>query len=56
MEPYIAQFETVAVMNQWNDEQKGNYLATSLKGSELTVLGNLATETRLQGFSCDARE
>lgn len=45
-EPYIAQFEIVAGMNQWNDEQKGNYLATSLKGSALTVLGNLATETR----------
>ena len=45
-EPYIAQFEIVAGMNQWNDEQKGNYLATSLKGSALTVLGILATETR----------
>jgi len=45
-EPYIAQFEIVAGMNQWNDDQKGNYLATSLKGSALTVLGNLATETR----------
>lgn len=33
-------------MNQWNDEQKGNYLATSLKGSALTVVRNLATETR----------
>ena len=29
-----------------NHEEKGNYLATSLKGSALTVLGNLATETR----------
>ena len=45
-EPYIAQFDTVAGMNQWDDEQKGNYLATILKGSALTVLGNLATETR----------
>ena len=45
-EPYIAQFEIVAGMNQWNDDQKGNYLATNLKGSALTVLGNLATETR----------
>lgn len=33
-------------MNQWNNEQKGNYLATSLKGSALTVVRNLATETR----------
>ena len=45
-EPYIAQFEIVAGMNQWNDDQKGNYLATNLKGSALTVLGNLATEMR----------
>ena len=33
-------------MNQWNDEQKANYLATSLKMSALTVLVNLAAETR----------
>ena len=45
-EPYIAQFEVVAGMNQRNDDQKGNHLATSLKGSVLTVLGNLATDTR----------
>ena len=45
-EPYIAQFEIVAGMNQWNDEQKGNYLATSLKGSVLSVLGNLPSDTR----------
>ena len=36
-------------MNQWNDDQKGNYLATSLKGSALTVLGNLTTDRR-QGY------
>ena len=45
-EPYIAQFEIVAGMNQWNGEQKGNYLATSLKGSALTLLGNLPSDTR----------
>ena len=45
-EPYIAQFEIVAGMNQWNDEQKGNYLATSLKGSALSLLGNLPSDTR----------
>ena len=33
-------------MNQWNDEQKGNYLATSLKGSALSLLGNLPSDTR----------
>ena len=45
-EPYSTQFEIVVGMNQWNDEQKGNYLATNLKGSALIVLGNLATEKR----------
>ena len=45
-EPYIAQFEIVAGMNQWNDEQKGNYLATSLKGSALSLLGNIPSDTR----------
>ena len=44
-EPYIAQFQTVAGMNQWNDKQKGNYLAPSLKGSALSLLGNLPTDT-----------
>ena len=33
-------------MNQWNDEQKGNYLAISLKGSALSLLGNLPSDTR----------
>ena len=33
-------------MNQWNDEQKNNYLATSLKGSALSLLGNLPSDTR----------
>lgn len=42
-EPYITQFEIGAGMNQWNNEQKENYLVTSLKWSALTVLGNLAT-------------
>lgn len=46
MGAYIAQFEIVTGINQWNDEQKGNYLLTSLKGSVLTVLWNLATEAR----------
>ena len=45
-EPYIAPFEIVAGMNQWNDEQKGNYLATSLKGSALSLLGDLPSDTR----------
>ena len=33
-------------MNQWNDEQKGNYLSTSLKGSALSLLRNLPSGTR----------
>ena len=33
-------------MNQWNDEQEGNYLATILKGSALSLLGNLPSDTR----------
>ena len=45
-EPYIAQFEIVAGINQWNVEQKGNYLATSLKGSNLSLLGNIPSDTR----------
>ena len=45
-EPYVAEFEIVAGMNQWNNEQKGNYLATSLKGSALSLLGNLPSDTR----------
>ena len=45
-ESYIAQFEIVAGMNQWNEEQKGNYLATSLKGPALSLLGNLSPSTR----------
>lgn len=45
-EPYITQFEIMVGMNQWNDKEKGNYVATSLKGSALTILENLSTETR----------
>ena len=45
-ELYITQFEIVAEMNQWNGEQKGNYLATSMKGSALSLLGNLPSDTR----------
>ena len=44
-ESYIAPFEIVAGMNQRNDQQKGNYLATSLKGPALSLLGNLSPRT-----------
>lgn len=45
-ESYYAQFEIVATLNNWNDHQKAAYLATSLKGPALAVLGNLAPEDR----------
>ena len=45
-ESYYAQFEIVAKLNNWNDHQKAAYLATSLKGPALAVLGNLAPEDR----------
>ena len=44
-EPYIAQFEIVAGLNQGNDEQKGNYRVTSLKEPALSLLGNLSLST-----------
>ena len=43
-ESYYAQFEFVAKLNNWNDHQKAAYLATSLKGPALAVLGNVAPE------------
>ena len=50
-EPYTTQFKIIAEMNQWNEEQKGNYLATSLKGFASILLGNLPSGTR-QDFIC----
>ena len=44
-EPYIAQFEIVAGLNQGNDEQKGNCRVTSLKEPALSLLGNLSPST-----------
>ena len=44
-ESYITQFEVVAGMSQWNNEQKGNYLAMRLRGPALTLLGNLSPNT-----------
>ena len=45
-ESYYAQFEIVASLNGWDDYQKAAYLATSLKGPALAVLGNLSTGDR----------
>ena len=33
-------------MNSWGDQQKAAFLATSLKGTALNVLGNLPREKR----------
>ncbi len=43
---YLAQFEITAQLNGWSDQQKAAYLATSLKGPALNVLGNLPPERR----------
>ena len=45
-ESYLAQFEITAQLNGWSDQQKAAYLATSLKGPALNVLGNLPPERR----------
>jgi hypothetical protein len=45
-ESYIAQFEITAQLNGWNYAQMAAYLATSLKGPALNVLGNLPPERR----------
>lgn len=45
-ESYYAQFEIVATINNWGDFEKAAYLATSLKGPALAVLGNLAPNDR----------
>ena len=45
-ESYYTQFEIVAAINNWDDFEKVAYLATSLKGPALAVLGNLAPEDR----------
>ena len=57
-EPYIAQFEIVAGMNQWNDEQKESYLATSLKGVciDSPWKSRNRNETGLQDISCSVQE
>jgi hypothetical protein len=43
-ESYHAQFEITSQLNGWTDLQKAAYLATSLKGPALNVLGNLPPE------------
>ena len=43
-ESYYAQFEITAELNGWNEQQKAAYLATSLTGQALNVLGNLPAD------------
>lgn len=45
-ESYLAQFEITAQLNGWSDELKAAYLATSLTGSALNILGNLPPDRR----------
>ena len=43
---YFAQFQIIAQVNNWNDGEKAAFLASSLKGQALTVLGSLRQEDR----------
>lgn len=43
---YRAQFEMLAQVNQWSEEEKATFLAVSLRGTALTVLSNVAPERR----------
>ena len=45
-EAYYAQFCIIADMNGWRDPEKAAFLATSLKGTALQVLANLASDRR----------
>ncbi|CAB4003292.1 Hypothetical predicted protein [Paramuricea clavata] len=45
-ESRIAQFEITVQLNGWDTTQMAAYLATSLKGPALNVLGNLSPERR----------
>ena len=43
---YFAQFQIIGQVNNWNDGEKAAFLASSLKGQALTVLGSLRQEDR----------
>lgn len=53
-EAYNAQFEIVSQLNDWSQEQKASFLATSLKGNATMVLSNLSQENR-QDFNTLAK-
>ena len=44
-EAYQIQFEMLAHINRWSNEEKATYLAVSLKGPALTVLSNLPVDS-----------
>ena len=43
---YFAQFQIIADVNNWSDKEKAAFLASSLKGQALAVLGGLRQEDR----------
>ena len=43
---YLSHFQSVSLINQWSDIEKGLYLAASLRGQAQGVLGNQATGDR----------
>ena len=43
---YLSHFQSVSLINQWSDIEKGLYLAASLRGQAQGVLGNQATADR----------
>ena len=45
-EAYFVQFEIIAEVNGWDEHEKTAFLASSLKGKALSVLGNMRTEDR----------
>ena len=45
-ESYFVQFNVITEMNGWQEHQKAAYLASSLTGTALNVLGNLPFEKR----------
>ena len=45
-ESYLAQFNIIADMNAWGDQEKAAFLASSLTGTALNVLSNLPPERR----------
>lgn len=49
-EAYKIQFEIVAEINGWNNEERAAFLATSLQGSAVSILNNL-TEPKRRDYS-----